>query len=525
MRTRRARAGFGALVITALVGAACGGDDGGDSAAEGGTEATVAAQLQSDIGQALATTTSQPAEEFTSMEQWEQRWADERAAIVERAEAEGWGKSADGTTVTGPEGYTIDLTKCGAGWSDTEGLTDDTIKIGFTGPLSGTLADVGNYMRLLEAFAAYENEQGGFTDSEGKTRRLQVEIRDDGYDPTRTIPLVDELIDAQKVFAVGTIGTPNQVKVFDKLNERCVPHPAISGHSSVGDPVGHPWTTSSSISYTSEAVIIGQFTEAKLDTEFGGKATVAVLLFSNDFGAAFDSGFEAFLASSARAADIEYVTEIVEPSAPTIKDAMTTLASKEPDVFVAAVAGAACTQAVTESAENGMKEAVPYKILDSACKASGVKPLELAGQADGWYAVGGGYRDITSAAADTDPWMIHAREMLAASGLDYKASTSFNAGSFYMWPWMQALHIAGELPGGLTRSNFNLAFRGMEMTHPHLYPGVKFNMNGMEDAFFVEGSDITVWSEANKVWEVITVLDVSGKTPLCTWDFSAAKCS
>ncbi|MEZ5266212.1 MAG: hypothetical protein R2755_31485 [Acidimicrobiales bacterium] len=30
----------------------------------------------------------------------------------------------------------------------------------------------------------------------------------------------------------------------------------------------------------------------------------------------------------------------------------------------------------------------------------------------------------------------------------------------------------------------------------------------------MEGSDITVWSEANKVWEVITVLDVSGKTPL-----------
>ncbi|MEZ5266211.1 MAG: ABC transporter substrate-binding protein [Acidimicrobiales bacterium] len=283
-------------------------------------------------------------------------------------------------------------------------------------------------MRLPEALAAYENEQGGFTDSEGKTRRLQVEIRDDGYDPTRTIPLVDELIDAQKVFAVGTIGTPNQVKVFDKLNERCVPHPAISGHCRWVTPSatrGPPARRSPTLRSGDHRAV----QQAKLDTEFGGKATVAVLLFSNDFGAAFDSGFEAFLASSARAADIEYVTEIVEPSAPTIKDAMTTLASKEPDVFVAAVAGAACTQAVTESAENGMKEAVPYKILDSACKASGVKPLELAGQADGWYAVGGGYRDITSAAADTDPWMIHAREMLAASGLNYKASTSFNAGS------------------------------------------------------------------------------------------------
>lgn len=111
------------------------------------------------------------------------------------------------------------------------------------------------------------------------------------------------------------------------------------------------------------------------------------------------------------------------------------------------------------------------------------------------------------------------------AGLDYKASTSFNAGFFSMWPWIQALQIAGEFEGGLTRTNFNLAFRAMEMTHPHLYPGVKFNMNGLKDGFFVEGSDITTWEEAKQAWRVITVIDVSGKTPLCQWDFSAAKCS
>lgn len=512
---------FSALASLGMLAAAC-GSSGGGSATE---ETVIGGDLQKNIGSALATATTQPAEQFTTIDQWEQRWADERAAIVARAKQEKWGKSADGRTVTGPEGYTIDLTKCPTGWSDTEGLTDTTIKIGFTGPLSGTLADVGNNLHLLEALAKHYNAAGGFKDSTGKVRQLQVEIRDDGYDPARTIPLVDELTESVKVFAQGTIGTPNQLKIFGKLNERCVPHPAISGHPSVGDPVGHPWTTSSSISYPTEAVIVGQMIESKLDTEFGGHAKVAVLLFSNDFGTSFNNGFKSFLASSSRAKDIEYTTQIVEPAAPTIKDAMTTLASGDPDVFIAAVAGAACSQAVTEAAEDGMKEGTPYKILDSSCKSSGVKPLEMAGKADGWYAVGGGYRDIASPTVDNDPWMQFARKVLADDGLDYKASSSFNPGYFYMWPWIQALMIAGEMDGGLTRTNFNLAFRAMDMTHPHLVPGVKFNMNGLKDGFFVEGSDISQWQDAAKAWKLVSVVDVSGKTPLCRWDELAAKCS
>jgi ABC-type branched-subunit amino acid transport system substrate-binding protein len=510
---------LGALACLALGAAACGGDDGADA-----TAASVDDNLRAGVKEAMTSTTaSAPTEEFTSIEQWQARWADERAAIVQRIKDNGWGRSADGTKITGPEGYTVDLTKCPAGWSDTEGLTDTSIKIGFTAPLSGTLADVGNYVRLMDAYLAYENARGGFKDSAGKARQAVLEYRDDGYDPARTIPLVDELIDSERVFAVGTVGTPNQLKVFGKLNERCIPHPAISGHSSVGDPVGHPWTTSSSISYTSEAVLVGQYIEERLDSDFGGKAKVAVLYFSNDFGTAFHGGFQSFLAGSPRGQDITYVTEVIEPTASTVKDAMTTLAAEQPDVFIAALAGTPCTQVVTEAAENGMKEDVPLKILDSSCKAV-VRPAELGGAADGWYAVGGGYLDIAAAGGDDDPWMTFARKVLADSGLDYKASTSFNAGWFYMWPWIEALKIAGELPGGLNRSNFNLAFRTMDMTHPHIYPGINYNMNGNTDAFFIEGSDITKWSEADQSWTIEGIVDVSGKTKTCVWDEATSTC-
>jgi hypothetical protein len=109
-------------------------------------------------------------------------------------------------------------------------------------------------------------------------------------------------------------------------------------------------------------------------------------------------------------------------------------------------------------------------------------------------------------------------------GLHYKASSSFNTGFFYMWPWIQALKIADELNGGLTRTNFNLAFRAIDMTHPHLYPGLEYNMNGNADAFFVEGSDVVRWAESKQTWELVIVIDVSGKTKPCAWDAATSQC-
>ena len=226
MGRNRPRAAVTAVIALALLAVACGSGDSSSSTGD-----TVDQGLQAGIQEGLQSTTTaaDPAEEFTSIEQWEELWSEERAAIVERIKSNGWGKSADGTTLTGPEGYEVDLSACPAGWSDTEGITDTAIKVGHTAPLSGTRADIGNYMHLFNALLAHSNEEGGFPDSTGKVRQAQLEMRDDAYDPARTIPLVDELIDSQKVFAVGTVGTPNQVRVFGRLNERCIPIPPSRG--------------------------------------------------------------------------------------------------------------------------------------------------------------------------------------------------------------------------------------------------------------------------------------------------------
>ena len=56
--------------------------------------------------------------------------------------------------------------------SDTEGVSDTTIKIGASLPLSGTYADAGNLGKAIEFLFTYYNDQGLFKDaSNGKTRK------------------------------------------------------------------------------------------------------------------------------------------------------------------------------------------------------------------------------------------------------------------------------------------------------------------------------------------------------------------
>ena len=169
------------------------------------------------------TATTAAVKEPASIEDWEKLWADERAAVVKRIVANKWGKSADGKTLTGPEGFTVDLTKCATGWSDTEGLTDTEIKIGQPTALSGVAADIGNNSKTVAAWFKYHSDKGSFKDSTGKTRKVNYFFKDDGYDVARTIPLVDEMLDSDKVFAIWTVGTPSGLKVYDKINSVACP--------------------------------------------------------------------------------------------------------------------------------------------------------------------------------------------------------------------------------------------------------------------------------------------------------------
>ena len=533
MAARGVRRGLvGVVAVAALVAAACGGDD--SSSGDSSTGQTVDQGVKEGVSNALGGSTNSTAAtraQPETLEEWEALADTQRAAIVKKIKDNGWGKSADGKTVTGPDGFKIDLTKCPAGWSDTEGASDTEIKIGHTTALSGTAADFGNGARAMEVVYRYYNDQGVFTDATtGKTRKVNLIVKDDGYDPARTIPLVDELIDSEKVFAMVTLGSPTTLKVYDKLNQRCIAHPLVpTGHPAWADPINHPWTTGLQVAYSTEAVLWGAFIERRLDEFPEGKVRVASLVATNDYGKIYDSSFRAYLAQSTNKDRIEYVNESVEVTAPTITDPMTTLAAKNPDVFILMSGGVQCTQAIQEAAQNGMKDTAKYLFTSQNCKSSSyVSKAKVGGDgsaSNGWWIVGGGIRDMNSPAEDGNEYVLWARQLLTSAGIDPKASGNYVLGFEYSFPLIQALRIAGELDGGVTRSNVILALRAMDMTHPMLLDGINFNMSGNADAYLIEGSEISQYESARQQWiQQGPIIDLSGKSQNCAFNQANQTC-
>ena len=524
--SRRARLGIVLLAGFSLVAAACGGSSGSDTATEQTVDENVRGavqdQLNSDTSEGDSATTAAPASTATNIEELEAEWAADREAIVKKLVDGGYGVDEATKMLKGPDGLEVDLSKCPSDWSETAGLTDTEIKIGQTLAQSGTLADYGNQTKAWNVYIDYVNEEfGGITDSEGKTRKVTLVSKDDAYDPTKTIPLVDELLDNDNVFAIHTGGSGNTLRVYDRTNNSCVPHPFVwTGHPAWGDPIDHPWTMGSILAYNTEAILWGSYIEKNLPKG----VTVAAAVINNDFGKAYELGFKAFLDQSDH--DIRFVSQLFEPTAPTITIEMTTLAAENPDVFIAMTAGVTCTQAIIEAAQNGIAETAQQLWMPSVCKALSFVGEEAVGeQSDGYLVVGGGVIDLNDPAFADKPSIEWARQLLEDAGIDPKSSSNLSAGFYLGWPWIETLRIAAALPGGLTRSNMMLAMRSLDLQNPFMLDGIRMLTSGAKQVYPVEGSEFARFDAAEQTWKVEgDIINLAGKSAPCSWDQSVGNC-
>src|SRR5450756_359281 len=108
------------------------------------------------------------------------------------------------------------------------GVTKDTVTIGATFPLTGVAAP--GYSEIpsgAQAYFDYVNANGGVNG-----RKIKYIVRDDGYDPTTTSEVTNELVLKDQVFAMlGALGTPTHSAVVDFLNSEKVPDLFVSSGS------------------------------------------------------------------------------------------------------------------------------------------------------------------------------------------------------------------------------------------------------------------------------------------------------
>jgi len=210
----------------------------------------------------------------------------------------------------------------GGGGGSSPGITDTTVTIGSTQPLTGPAAP--GYSEISQASNAYFkfiNAAGGVN---GRT--ITYKYLDDGYDPTKTLSETRKLVEQDKVFAIfNALGTPTHQKVIDFLNQQGVPDLFVaSGCLCWDDPTAHPETFGWQTNYTVEGKILGAYVKKN----FAGKK-IAYFYQDDDFGQDGVKGLDMEIPKSQVVARESYQTSNVD-----IADQVQKFQSAKADVIV-----------------------------------------------------------------------------------------------------------------------------------------------------------------------------------------------
>jgi branched-chain amino acid transport system substrate-binding protein len=259
------------------------------------------------------------------------------------------------------------------GGDPTQGVTDDTIKIGSSFPQSGTYAAFAEISTGYQAYFDYVNEELGGIDG----RQIELVTLDDAYEPGRTATNAQRLVQEEGVFALfNVIGTSNNTAIWDDLEDQCVPNLfAGTGSPLWGDP-DHAWTIGSFPSYSLEAVMYAQYLKDNQPD-----ATVALLTQNDDFGQSYVDTFKAEIEGT----DITVVgEETYDFTNPDTTSQVTSLASTDADAVVLGTTALACPNALNAVNSSNWD---PTIFISGTCTSPTLVGLAEPGAAEGIISV------------------------------------------------------------------------------------------------------------------------------------------
>ena len=243
-----------------------------------------------------------------------------------------------------------------------DGVTDTEIKIGNTNPYSGPASSYAAIARTIDAYFKAVNEAGGING-----RKIKFISLDDGYSPPKTVEVVRQLVEQDKIFALfQPLGTPCNTAIHKYMNQRKVPQLFVAtGASKWGDPKNFPWTMGFQPDYHTEAVIYAKHILANVKD-----AKIAVLHQNDDYGRDYLGGFKEGLGKEAGRI-VSTVT--YEATDPTVDSQIIQLKDSGANVFFNVSAPKAAAQGIRKAAEIDWKP-VHYLNNVSASVAAVMKP-------------------------------------------------------------------------------------------------------------------------------------------------------
>src|SRR5689334_20088165 len=242
------------------------------------------------------------------------------------------------------------------------GASDSEIKLGHAGPYSGPASAYGVIGKGIEAYWKSVNEAGGING-----RKINFITLDDGYNPSKTVEVVRQLVEQEKVLCCfNTLGTPSNTAIHKYMNSKKVPQLYVAtGASKWGDPKHFPWTMGFQPDYATEGHIYAKHMLANVKD-----AKVAILSQNDDFGRDYFNGFKAGLGKDAGRI-IKHVT--YEVTDPTVDSQIIELKDSGANVFFNISAPKQAAQAIRKAADIGWKPA-HYLVNVSVSVASVMKP-------------------------------------------------------------------------------------------------------------------------------------------------------
>jgi branched-chain amino acid transport system substrate-binding protein len=369
-----------------------------------------------------------------------------------------------------------------AGASADPGVTDTTLLIGGTAPISGEASSAASVAKGADAYFKWIDAHGGVAG-----RQITYKFVDDGYDPARTVQAVRELVQQDQVFAIfNSLGTNNNLAVRDFLNQAGVPQLfAASGATLLGsDATKYPWTIGYIPTYTLEGTVYGRYA---LRTKPASR--IAALYQDDEYGHELLAGLKRGLGAKAKqlVAAVGY-----DPTAADVQSEVAQLKASNADTLMIFAFGKFAVQAFVDAAKLGWRPRVFVNAVGSSASLMTLSSL-TAGKKETTGAISIVYfKDPTDPRWAHDTGLALFRTILKAYDPSANPKDGYYvAGMASAYTLVDALKKAGK---ALTRASLMKAVLSLnETTNPFVIPGLDIKTSP-SDHFPMQQVALQRWS-------------------------------